>query len=143
MTPPERAAEAPPQVGAPQSVAQKAGAAPEHHAAPVPQPTAGAVSRAFAAPAVAPLTAGAPNPESGAPAVSHGWAAALTGEKAHWVPEGAPRGEHNRRLTGLTLEGYDAFIDERGLAEGAELPPCRTCCRKLARMSAPSEPTQP
>lgn len=143
MTPPERAADArTPKGSAPQSVAQT-GAASEHHAAPVPQPAAGAGSRAFAAPAVAPLTAGALNPESGAPVVSHGWAAALTGEKAHWVPEGAPQDEHNGRLTGLTLEGYDAFIDERGLAEGAALPPCRTCCRELARMSAPSEPTQP
>lgn len=110
---------------------------------PVPESAAGAVDARVAAPAAPDLTAGALNPESVAPAVSHGWAAALTGEKAHWVPEGAPQGEHNRRPTGLTLEGYDAFIDERGLAEGAELPPCRTCCRELARMSAPSEPTQP
>lgn len=123
---PERAAGAAPRwEGAPQLAAQTGAAITEHHAAPVPK-----------------LTAGAVDPDA-APAVTHGWAAALTGEKAHWVPEGAPRGEHNSRLTGLTLEGYDAFIDEQGLAEGAELPPCRTCCRKLARLSAPSEPTQP
>lgn len=127
MTPPERAAGAASSPGEAGSylTAQTGAAITEHHAAPVPK-----------------LTAGAVDPDT-APAVTHGWAAALTGEKAHWVPEGAPRGEHNSRLTGLTLEGYDAFIDEQGLAEGAALPPCRTCCWKLARLSAPSEPTQP
>lgn len=140
MTPPERAADALPQGSGPQSVAQTGAA--EHHAAPVPQPTAGAGSRAFAAPAVAPLTAGAVGPDT-APAVSHGWAAALTGEKAHWVPEGAPQKVHEGRPTGLTLEGWYALIDAQGLKDGAALPPCRTCCRELARMSAPSEPTQP
>lgn len=96
-----------------------------HRAVPAPQPTAGAESRA-----------------SAAPAVTHGWAAALTAEKAHWVPEGAPQDEHNGRPTGLALEGWQALIDEQGLREGAELPPCRTCCRELARMSAPAEQVQ-
>lgn len=109
---------------------------------PVPESAAGAVDARVAAPAAPDLTAGAVDPDT-APAVSHGWAAALTGEKAHWVPEGAPQKVHEGRPTGLTLEGWYALIDERGLAEGATLPPCRTCCRELARMSAPSEPTQP
>lgn len=137
MTPPDRTGGAGSEVVA----ASTAGTVP---GPPVPESTAGAVDPHLAAPAVPELTAGAVAPEtSAAPAVSHGWAAALTGEKAHWVPEGAPRKEHDGRPTGLTLEGWYALIDERGLREGAALPPCRTCCRELARMSAPVEPTQP
>jgi hypothetical protein len=118
MTPPERAAEAPPQVGAPQSVAQTGAA--EHHAAPVPQPTAGAVV-----------------PDHAAPAVTHGWATALTGLCAHWVPKGGPRGVLYDRQTGLTLEGYDAYVDPLGLEQGAELPKCPACKRRLAAWTPP------
>ena len=102
---------------------------------------AGTAHRPPAVPAVpaTPTTAGAAGPDT-APVVHHGWAAALTGEKAHWVPEGAPQDVHYGRPTGLTLDGWQALVDEQGLADGASLEPCKTCCRSLARLSAPAEP---
>jgi hypothetical protein len=71
-----------------------------------------------------------------APAVFQGaWAAALTARRAHYVPAGAPQGTHHGRRTGLSLDGWDALIDQQGLDEAEHLPHCTPCTRALARMS--------
>lgn len=107
---------------------------------PVPESAAGAVDARLSAPAAPDLTAGAARPEPAALAVTHGWAAALTLRRAHWVPEGAPRDVYCGRPVGLALDGWNALVDKQGLEDGAKLPPCLTCSRALARLAAPREP---
>ncbi len=103
---------------------------------PVP-PAGAALDASPPAPAGPRSTAGAVDARAAAPAVTHGWATALTGLCAHWVPEGGPRAVHYGRPTGLTLEGYDALIDPLGLEQGAELPKCPECLRRLQGWTPP------
>lgn len=135
MTPPDRTGGAGGVLAGGASIA-RAAAGP-----PVPESTAGAVDPHLAAPAVPELTAGAVAPEtSAAPAVTHGgWAASLTLEKAHYVPAGPILDIWFGRPIALALDGWNALVDEQGLEDGATLPPCLTCSRALARLSAPSE----
>jgi hypothetical protein len=40
------------------------------------------------------------------------------------------------REVGLTLDGWNALIDEQGLRDGAELRRCLKCVDKLAKLVA-------
>lgn len=108
---------------------------------PVPESAAGAVDARLSAPAAPELTAGAARPEPAASAVTHGgWAMSLTLDKAHYVPAGPILDIWFDRPIALALDGWNALVDKQGLEDGAKLPPCLTCSRALARLSAPREP---
>jgi len=124
MTSPERAAGAVPLAAS--NPAAQPGAATQHHAAPGPQPTAGAVV-----------------PDPAAPAVTHGgWAASLTLAKSHYVPAGPILDVWFGRPVALTLDGWNALVDKLGLEDGTRLPRCVSCTRVLARMLASSRQAQ-
>lgn len=125
MTPPDRTGGA----GSP-------GWAPSAAIPGPPVPPAGAAPTT-PAPAGPQTTVGAAVPDHAAPAVFHGrWASALSGRRAHLVPDGAPRSVHFGRPTGLTVDGWDALIDERGLAEAVSMDRCLACATLLKRMGA-------
>lgn len=110
-----------------------------------PVPPAGA-GPATTAPAGPQTTVGAAVPDHAAPAVFHGrWASALSGRRAHLVPDGAPQGVHFGRPTGLTVDGWDALIDPRGLKEAAakDMPECLWCTTMLRHMGANVELVSP
>lgn len=124
MTSTGRAADPPFEDGAPRTAAHR---------------TPGMVSTPAAVPGVPEPTVEPADPDTGGSTVHQaddddpGWAASVTGRFGHYIDEGAIRVEHHsRRLAAYGVCGVHGFIDERGLDEGARLPHCPECERRLA-----------